>query len=170
MKNTKIISSCLQGLLCGRGGIRGFYFRPDGSRWPGEHLQMSFPVCDKSYAGDDQGQGKSGIEYRDEGVRKQMKPSDGHSQGNHECHDAPSLEVEKGKRTVLVTFLCNPPGVFQVQFPEDENGKKQKDQCGFCELGKQRLLVFQPAGDSDMKDIASGDNPDEAGNNEQGIP
>lgn len=24
MKNTKIISSCLQGLLCGRGGIRGF--------------------------------------------------------------------------------------------------------------------------------------------------
>ena len=95
MKNTKIISSCLQGLLCGRGGIRGFYFRPDGSRWLGEHLQMSFPVCDKSYAGDDQGQGKSGIEYRDEGVGKQVKPSDGHSQGNHECHDAPILQVEK---------------------------------------------------------------------------
>lgn len=89
MKNTKIMSSCLQGLLCGRGGIREFYFRPDGSRWLGEHLQMFFPVCDKPYAGDDQGQGKSGIEYRDEGVGKQMKSSDGHSQGNHECHDAP---------------------------------------------------------------------------------
>ena len=88
------------------------------------------PKENKSCTGKDKSQGEPRVKYGDEYVGKQGALANDNTHRHHGGHDNPAFDIKKGKRTILLFFLANASGMFQVQSVEDKCEKYDRDSRG----------------------------------------
>ena len=82
-----------------------------------------------------------------------MKRSDRDSESDHDNHDDPAFQVEKGERAMLTVFTGDPLGMLIKQPFEYKIEEQQEDNCRLADLEQPVLGVANPGRNPDPKDI-----------------